>query len=265
MKPITELTTKGIELVSGILVGFLTWFVTKDEPLSALLSGIVGLLTSIVLILLIEFYRLSKEIFETKHLYSTLIDLLKTDKIVNSKDVSIVLKYGLKNISEDDMAKIWIDFSWTIKQNYETIVFLKPDKIYSQNWTETAIDIQKAKVRSANASIKKVFVVENEDELKRNLQIFEKQLDLGLDVRVILLNAINEIFSIKSKLINFETIDFMIFDKRVLLKWNLSEREFTNGELSFDKTEIEDYHDFFIDIFQNAHEVRKRQKEVSST
>jgi len=256
MKPITELTTKGIELVSGILVGFLTWFVTKDEPLSALLSGITGLLTSIVLILLIEFYRLSKELFETKDIYLVMVDLLKYDKIADRNEIDIVLKYGLKNISEDNMAKIWIDFSWTIQQNYETIIFLKPDKIYSQNWTETAIDIQKAKVRSMNASIKKVFVVEDEEELTKNIQIFKKQSDLGLDIRVILLRAINEIFSVKSKLKKFETIDFMVFDKRVLLKWNLSERKFVSGELSFDDKEIEEYHDFFIDIFQNAKEVK---------
>ncbi|REL27388.1 hypothetical protein [Thalassotalea euphylliae] len=249
----SEYIIKGIEILVGLASGYLTYKLADDgSSLSALLSVVVGLLSTLIMVLFVETYRQHADIKDVKSTYEQLIKIISESKHQVEQKMSYILKYGIVSFEDRDMPSVWRELLWNVKSCYYATNYIRSDDIYNNPWADAALAIQKAKTFGENVDIKKVFIVDSEDELARLMPTIEAQKDAGINTRYILKNDIENSITLKAESNEIESIDFGIFDDSSVFIWKLKERSFVGGEIKLKSEELVRYKAFYNHMFSQA-------------
>jgi len=250
MKPSSEYIVKGIELVAGITVGVVTWIIINDgSAFSAILSIVVGLLISLIIIILVESFRQQNDIKVIKATYGNLIKLILEEQNRSENNLSYILKYGVVNFEDRYMPSVWRELLWNVKKCYYATNYIRSNEIYGQNWADAALAIQKAKSFGEQVEIKKVFIIDDDSELKDLSATFKKQIDAGINIRYILKRKFDEMMTLRFEKNEIQSIDFGIFDNKSVFLWKLDKRSIAGGGVIFKGDQVSIYKEFFKQLF----------------
>ena len=212
--------------------------------------GFPLLLTSIVLWLKYSNEKLEKlDIVETElgRLVQELADRSKTNA-----DLEGLFKFRSGEISEHEMGEAWTYLLWRMRKSYRATNYIKNAELYEMGYAKAALQIQAAKIEAQNVDIKKIFIVDNDQELQEMKTVFKNQYDLGIQVKYILYGDIRSKRMLNDKLIQLATIDFGLIDDRTTLLWRLKERGIDGGRILLGSEEFAQYDEFFDALFKEA-------------
>jgi len=256
MKLSSEYLIKAIELFVGFLAGLSTWTLTADNTIfSAILSVIVGLLTTLITIMLVESFRQQNDIKLVSKTYDRLIKLILEERTRSEEKVSYILKYGVVSFADRHMPNVWRELLWNVKKSYYATNYIENEEIYDQTWADAALAIQKAKSFGEHVEIKKVFIIDTLEELESIRHTIIKQLDAGVTVKYILHATINENITLRVCKEEIESIDFGLFDDKSVFLWKLDGRSFKGGEVLFREEMVKKYRDFFKTLYLEANNI----------
>jgi hypothetical protein len=256
-------TSKMIEALAFVALGVsILGHIGKEIPwgeelaLVSIISGYLSflgfplLLTSIVLWLKYSNEKLEKlDIVETElgRLVQELADRSKTNA-----DLEELFKFRSGEVSEHEMGEAWTYLLWRTRKSYRATNYIKNAEIYEMGYAKAALQIQAAKVEAQHVDIKKVFIVDNDQELNEMKPVFKNQHDLGIQVRYIFYGEIQSKRMLNEKALELATIDFGLIDDRTTLLWRLKERGITGGRILLGSEEFAKYDEFFDALFKEA-------------
>lgn len=164
-----------------------------------------------------------------------------------------ICQYGVTKIPRENMPKVWQELISITKTQFLATSYISPTDGWEQAYTNASLEIQRVKSKVYHVDIKRIFIVDSEDEKQRFSKEFEKQKEYGLFVKSITKEEISNHSMLRTLSTNLETFDFGIYDSNCILLWHLNKkREVVNGELIFDKTIVEKYKAFFNELLNTA-------------
>ena len=265
----SEYIIKGVEILVTVVVVIIS--LTKRPEL----IPIVSLVTTLIFITLIDFYRLSKNINETKaHLEKLLRKIADVQK--SPFELIQILRYGIIKFPSPEVPVIWKKLLWRIERECLATNYTSPDKSWDREYIRRGIAIQKAKIEVENAKISRVFIVKDLDEKKSIEEIMCEQVIAGIQVRWIEIDEIkNDAFmkgfyerTIKDKFNEDErrTLDFVLIDSELVLEIFLDDnRGVKYAKVSFDKEKCDHYREFYQKLFNSANEVKCSKDTIKHT
>lgn len=150
------------------------------------------------------------------------------------------------------MGEAWTYLLWRMRKSYRATNYIKNAELYEMGYAKAALQIQAAKIEAQNVDIKKIFIVDNDQELQEMKTVFKNQYDLGIQVKYILYGDIRSKRMLNDKLIQLATIDFGLIDDRTTLLWRLKERGIDGGRILLGSEEFAQYDEFFDALFKEA-------------
>jgi hypothetical protein len=243
-----SLGLKAVEVVAGIIV----WLALVSYPLdppklsAAILAAVAGLLLAVHM----EGLLLRDELQDIRRSYGWMARLAESADPIDRLLLGLALKYPGGKIPGPEITAAWLDLSWIFKTNYDATNYIKPDEIYTEFWATPALKVQIAKALSGrNVHIRKVFLVDEEIELKQVRELLNEQVEARINIHYSRYSKIASSSLLDSLAKPLASTDFGIFDGRCVLVWNLKNRKAVDGELIFDSGEIEKYQKFFDKLF----------------
>ncbi len=254
-----DFLVKVVVVIAGLAIGYATYKVAgaKDE-VTGLLSILIGLISTQVINTIIEFHRHSQYIKETNH---KLADLLKkiSEPIHTASELYNILQYGVTKITKEQIPNAWLELLWKVESRYYGVSFTNPDFWWNQAFSKLAIEIQRVKKNVIKAEISRVFVYEDEDELRKIKDVMLEQCKAGIRVRHISKESIDNKVLLKKLKTRIKTFDYALIDsKTVLLVYMDKNRQFKYGEIIVSKEVFDTYKLFFDHLFDEAEEVHCR-------
>ncbi len=138
---------KALEITFSISIGILTWKLTNNSTeVSSLLSILIGLKSSMITIILIEFSRQLTNVTNLNESYRDLIHTINESQHQNIMDINIILKYGIISFTNKNMPTVWRNLLWGVQKTYYTTNYIKRGDFYENSWADAALAIQKAKI-----------------------------------------------------------------------------------------------------------------------
>jgi len=242
---------KAFEILLGIVIGFIAFHLSKGSGLpEGLFSLIIGLLTTIVTVLVIEFSRQMEKLENINSNLSNVLIIISTDQ---SEKFKSVLKYGFSEIPKEDIPITWFELLWATRKTYYATNYIRQEDIYEFKYAESALSIQKAQIDVRNIIVNKVFILDSEDEIDKIEASLIDQTNLGINAKFILKETIDSTDFLKNRVEKLETIDFGIFDSSVAFLWQLeNNRKIKSGKLIFNEKKINEYQLFFNILYREA-------------
>jgi uncharacterized membrane protein YeaQ/YmgE (transglycosylase-associated protein family) len=247
-----EIIIKIISVVSGLIIGFLAFKTSSKSEVTGLLSILVGLVGTVVINNLIEFYHQSRA---TKRLNTNLSNLLvKIGKFYHSAwELNQILRYGVTTFKREQIPNVWIELLWQMENRYYGVSYSDPDLWWSQAFSKLAIEIQKTKIIVNKADIRRVFIYEDEAEKARISDTMREQYLAGIQVKYISRKSIEESYLLKQLAGKIETFDYALIDAKVAWLVTLDKnRKFKLGKALIDEALAANYQGFFDHLFQEA-------------
>ncbi|ADW70282.1 hypothetical protein [Granulicella tundricola] len=166
---------------------------------------------------------------------------------------TLALRFTNKNLDRDEMPNAWERMLWSMRGNFDATSYVKPSD-YMRSYPDLGIAIQEAKVRVAKARIRRIFIVESENELNLIGPHIAKQMAAGVEVSYVLLEEIKQHVQTDK----FDTLDFGLFDdsKSVFL-WLLNERSVSGGKIELETDQYAKYRGLFDLLCRISHSYRE--------
>ncbi len=251
-----EYIYKTLELFTGLLIGFVVYLIIRPtNEINYLLNIIIGLLTAIVVMLIIELSRLALN-FENYN--KKLQDVLD---IINDKGKEIIfnqsiLKYGILKFQRESIPKVWLNILWNFNKTYYSTSLISLDEGWNQAYTKLGLKIQQTKILLNQADIRRVFIIENTEELENAKNIILEQKQNGIYVKYIHSDEIKSKSILNTLSRKLKSMDFGIIDSDfVTLVYLNKKRIIVGGELVTNRSEIQNYKEFYHNLFEEAHEL----------
>ena len=213
--------------------------------------GFAFLLTDIVLWLKLSNEKLEK--LDVVEMELSRLELVLADRAKTNADLEELFKFRSGEVSVHEMGEAWTYLLWRMRKSYRATNYIKNAEIYEMGYAKIALEIQAAKIKAQHVDIKKVFIVDNIQELKKMKTVFQNQHDLGIQVKYILHREIQSKDILKGKACELDTIDFGLIDDRTTLLWLLDdERRIGGGRVLLGRKEFAKYEEFFDALFNEA-------------
>lgn len=251
--------------MAGVIVGYITYKISEPKNnITGLFSVLIGLLGTLVVTNLLEFYRQSKS-FKKANLHLAALGKKIAERLQDVSDLVQILRYGTTTFPRERVPDLWINLLWKIKKEFWAANYIKPEEGWNQAFTELGLEIQRTKVRVNNADIRRVFIVESEDEIDQLRDTMHRQKNAGIQVRYIFKEAIETKSMLKTLAEKIETFDFALVDAElVFLVFVDKDRKITHGKVVlFEKEEIDKYKRFYTHLFEEAKEVKEQMQATS--
>jgi len=241
----------------------------RHDPLPGFLAGLIGILVEVAWL---QFMNLSESAAESKRSraeaaetkatlervkeeHAELLRLLR-ERIEHDRDAYYILRAHEGRLTQDQMTGIWLYLLNRLNRYYYATNFIDSEKIYGTPWGKAALMIQTAKYIESNVFISKVFLIRSPDEIAVLSQYLEEQRKVGVNIRYL---PIEEVENDPSLCHSYgpgkpvPSIDFGIFDERILLVWDLNaNREVTGGRTVFEEQVIDQHRQFFDALYKKA-------------
>ncbi len=179
------------------------------------------------------------------------------DKLLDG-DFKEFLKYGFVEIPLDKAASRWVEQLWRIDKRFWATSYIKIEEGWDQAYTKLGIEIQKTKVIVNNADIKRVFILDDLSELNQINQSMIYQSENNIKIKYILRSEIQSKSTLKNYNRKFASLDFGITDDKFVSIVDLNRnRKIKSAKMIFEKESIKEYEQFFLYLFNEAHEIKK--------
>jgi len=258
----TLCTTVILGIVS-FLVG--NQFSSTDPYLLALMSMILTLFCLLVFKITIGLNSIDGKLTTQSKITQLLESIIDREPDLTKDSINTIVKRGHYSISKADIPSAWIDLSWGISNEYIAVNYEKAGdayknkteeeiREYKNNWSDTGLDIQNLKVSSGQASIQKLFVVDNREELNQHplSKVIEQHRKVGITIRYIVKSKIDESEELCSAMSKISSLDFSIVDNSFVFIWNLDdERVSTSAQILFSNDQVK--------IHKQVHKVIRRE------
>jgi hypothetical protein len=224
-----------IEVAIGTVVGYATWQLTDAEnAVTGLLSIAVGLLTTLVIGSinghLAEEARTSEQ--------SSRMDLLLSRLAVRlgeATEMAAHLQHGLVSVPRDRTAKAWLDLLWRCSSRYWGTVYTAPEEVVETSLFELGHSVLGAKVRVDQVDARRIFIIEETDELNRMRARLEAQMASGIQIRWIEKAQVEAHPYLREQINAWSTFDITVLDSRVIWLLHLDgNRRIESGTLEID-------------------------------
>ncbi len=231
-----------------ILLGLFGWTLFKPTDMDSIKS--LYQLTLAVLATILTAHL--AEAVESRKAYDSLQERLEriSQHIPTEHLYQFAEKYPQK-VPQAEVQEVWYELCAAMTKSYCATNYCDLRSMYNSRLAEAALAIQKARIQALGLTISKVFMVDSPDEITRSKEIRD-QIVMGINVKWILRSQMRN----DSQL---ESIDFAIFDDKVVLAWELDKsRQIIGAWLRDDlrnKEQIDRYKRCFTDLVGEAHSV----------
>lgn len=252
----SEFISKAFEIAAGVIVGYITYKVSAPTSDLAVLFGVMtGLLTTMVVTQLVESLRHTQDIGQLSLGLASLLEKIG-EKQQDASDFARILCYGVTTIPREKFMDVLLQLLWRIENGMLGANYIDPDEGWGRAYGELFTEIQRSKIKVNKATIRRVFIVDSEEEVDRLRSIMSKQREAGVKVRCIFKKKIETTSMLKAGLDKLETLDFDVIDsKYVWLSILDKNRKIKYGKVVFGKEECEQYKRFHDEIFDEAEDI----------
>lgn len=252
----SEFFIKVIEVLMGVIVAYITYRVSEPKSsITGLFSIMIGLLSTLVVTTLIESYRQSKEIRKTNLHLANLFEKI-AERQQDTSDLVQILRYGVTTFPREQVPDVWIEFLWRIGNRLLATSYINPDEGWDQAYTELALEIQRTKIKVNKADIRRVFIVDSEEEITKLRNTICKQKEAGIKVKYIFKRKVEAKSMLKTWADKLETLDFGLVDsKLVSLVFVDKNRRIKHGKVVFNREGYDRYKRFYDSLFEEAEEI----------
>jgi hypothetical protein len=256
MEKQSELINKVAEISSGVIAAYVAYRVSAPLiDFAGLFSIIIGLLTTLVVAHLVESYRHSQDLKKINILLANLLRNI-AEQHEKASDFAQVLRYGVTTIPSQQLIEGLVQFLWRIESGLLATNYIHPDEGWGRAYSELYHEIQRTKIKVNRATIRRVFIVDDEDEVKTLRNVMSRQKEVGVHVKYIFKKKIEATSILKSAADTLESLDFDIIDQKyvwlTLLDMN---RKIKEGKVVFGREECDKYKRFHDNLFAEAEDI----------
>jgi hypothetical protein len=252
----SELIIKTIEIITGVVIAYVVYRVSAPIiDFAGLFSIIVGLLSTLVIAHLVESYRHSQDIRKLNINFVNLLGKI-SEKYQDASDLAQILNYGVTTIPGEQYFDTFLQLLWRFENTTLASNYIYPDEGWGRAYGDLFAEIQRSKIKVNKAIIRRVFIVDSEEEVNRLGSIMSEQKEVGVKVKYIFKSKIETTTMLKNKADRLETLDFDVVDsKYVWLTIMDKNRKIKHGKILFGKEECERYKSFHDYLFEEAEEI----------
>jgi hypothetical protein len=224
------------ELALGIIVGYITYVVAGErDPLAGVLGLAVGLLTSLLAATLSQNFEQADQFRRSEERLNHLIAGV-SDRLISTADAASVLRFGGVEIPRAEVTRVWLDRVWRTASRYWGVIYTAPDEVVDTNIFQLGVAVLSAKVRVDQVDVRRIFVVDDQNELDHMLPTMHALQESQMKVRYALRSSLESNPLIRAQIAELSTLDFTVMDSFVV--WNLlldRARRIRAGSLHFDE------------------------------
>lgn len=238
-----------IGLIAGIIAALLNFVMFSNQDLQLWRSVISGIVT----LFFVQLLRIIYKISEIKSNQNKILTSINPDKFTWNY-MKLILEHGEHKIDKDALPLVWAELILNTRNLYRATNYIKKENIYRQQWAKSRLLLQQARIECDNVEIQKVFIFWDEAEYKDSIDDIKEQKKSKIHLKYITLNQIVNDVTIKnhSKIIS---LDFGVFDDKLVLAWELDEkRDFKNGYLIFEESQVKEYLNYFRKLYSASQE-----------
>lgn len=219
---------------------------------SGKLTVVLGLLSTIVTTLFIEFIRLSKK-FDDQQKREEQIFAALAERFSSDAQLAELLRAPQQELSQQQVPDKWLELLWRLEHDYAATNYISRAAHLDKGYASLALDIQALKVKVKYVQIHKVFIVDDATELRDIRDLLLAQCRAGVQVRTLQRKEIDANAELKLKAAALQSIDFALVNHDVVLLWFLDgDRRITHGKLLFGEQQYQPYKLFFDSLYREA-------------
>jgi RimJ/RimL family protein N-acetyltransferase len=155
-------------------------------------------------------------------------------------------------IEADRVPEVWRQLLWDVEEEYLATNYIRD--IYDTAWADAALAVQAAKIKD-KVNVRKVFIIDDEQELRNCLDLFHRQDSAGIVARYIYKNDMGHNLQAAGKIAKLGgQFDFGIFDRKFVLRWNLAPKKRTveSGSIVTNLASVEEFQEIFEALYGAA-------------
>ena len=251
-----EFISKTAEIAAGLIVGFVAYRVSAStSDLAGLFGIVIGLLTTLVVAQLVESHRHSQDIGKINLDLSSLLGKIG-ERHQDVSDLAKVLRYGVSTFPPEKSFDAWMQILWRTENRVWAANYVSPDEGWGRGYPELFLEIERTKIKVNKAIIRRVFIVDSEEEINRLRNVMSKQGKAGVKVKYIYKKRIGTTTVLKALANSLETLDFDVIDSKYVYLLVLDKnRRIKQARITFGKAECDRYKRFHNQIFEEAEDI----------
>jgi hypothetical protein len=253
-------------LVLAFAAGLSCWFLLEIEKgdktkiLTTFVALCIGLLIEGVYLLFLDLAETRKAEKESRCEHKGTVNVLSdirdrhqellrklAEKMERDESLLEVMRNERPGFSAAEMMENWLYQLNRLQGSYWATNYIDSRNIYATEWGKAALLIQNAKKTERTVVIRKVFLVKDYAEMVVLSEHIEAQRNIGVDIHYLRYDQVPALSG------DIPSVDFGIFDERVVLVWQLDEtRSVTGGKLLFGPEHVDRHKKFFNALFVKA-------------
>jgi hypothetical protein len=252
----SELASRVVEIAAGAIVGYVAYAVSAPaNGLAGLFGVMIGLLTTLVVAQLFESYRHSQDISRIDlHLVSLLQKIGEREQ--EASDFAHLLRYGVSTIPREQYLDAFQQLLWRFENKILAANYVNPDEAWGRAYIRLFNEIQRSKIDVNKATIRRVFIVDSEEEVGKLRSVMSEQKEAGVKVKYIFRRKIETTSMLKMGADGLETLDFDIVDSKYVWITLLDrDRKIKYGRVLLSKEECDRYKRFYDHLYEEAEEI----------
>jgi hypothetical protein len=256
MEKRNELISKVVEISAGIVAAYVAYRVSAPLiDFAGLFSIIIGLLSTLVVAHLVESYRHSQDLQNINLLLANLLRNI-ADYHEKVSDFAQVLRYGVTTVPSQKVFECLVQLLWRFESGVLATNYIHPDEGWGRAYSELYHEIQRTKIKVNRATIRRVFIVDDEDEVKTLRNVILRQKEMGIHVKYIFKKEIEATSMLRIAADTLESLDFDIIDQKyVWLTLLDTNRKIKEGKIVFGREELDKYKRFHDNLFVEATDI----------
>jgi len=240
-------------VLAGVIVGYLVYLFSGEHDFTiGLLSIVTGILTIIMMEVLFQPYTERKEFNELVNRINFLTEKI-SDRLVTASELSDILKYGHVQITSGRVTEVWLDRIWQTHHRYWGVLYTDPKEVTNTSVFQLGLSVMAAKVRVEQVDVKRIFLLETEEELKDSKEAMRICSQHNIQIRSLFRKQMESHPLLKQRVSHLPTLDFTIYDSNIIWLLALDKgRHIQHGELFFDEKMNEQYAEIFRLMWEAA-------------
>lgn len=212
----------------------------------------LGLLSTIMTTLFIEFIRLSKKVDDQQKRQEQIFTAL-AERFSSDAELGELLRAPQLELSGPQVPEKWLALLWRLERDYAATNYISREAHLDKGYAALALEIQALKIKVSHVPIRKVFIVDDEPERQNIHDVLLAQTQVGVQLRTIERKAIKTNAELKLQAAGLQSIDFALINRDMVLLWFLDgKRRITGGKLLFGEQQFKPYKLFFDSLYREA-------------
>jgi L-amino acid N-acyltransferase YncA len=228
--------------------------------LAGFLAVVIGAVTEIVVVLFQERDDAKRGLERVETTFTRLVETLG-ERITKDESVRYLLQYINRDLPKEQMLETWIDLLTQLRTTYCATNYINTDSVYTNDWGQAALLIQNAKKKAYNERvvIRKVFLIDKDEEIPMVSASLEEQKNIGVQIHYLPHGLIKEDPYLNGLLRSKEipSVDFGVFNEDIVLVWDLKDREVSHGRVLVGREHAQRHTKFFEALFQKARDFNR--------